>query len=501
VHEEEFWQILDEGDSVNVLETRHEADAAQAREIYPVLLCGGSGTRLWPLSRAAYPKQLLPLISDRTMLQETALRTANSFFAPPLIIGNEEHRFFIAEQLADLGMEPFRIVLEPARRNTAPALAVAALLLTARNPAAIMFVQPSDHLIADVAALRQLVKQAIPAASNGNLVAFGITPTRAETGYGYIEAGTPMDDIEGVRALARFVEKPDRASAEAYVDDGGFLWNSGIFLLPAAEYLDELGRLNPEIVDACRSAIERGRDDDAFFHLDSDAFACAPSISIDYAVMERTTRAAVVPAEIDWNDIGSWHALMGAHPSDDDGNVLYGDVMADDVHNSYIRTDGHLVAAIGLDNVVIVATDDALLVASADRCAEVGRIVETLSKDNRPETSHHLRVHRPWGFYQTVDLGERFQVKRIMVKAGAQLSLQMHFHRAEHWIVVSGTARITCDGETRLLRENESTYIPQGTTHRLENPGRLPLHLIEVQSGAYLGEDDIVRFEDSYGRS
>ncbi|HUD53103.1 mannose-1-phosphate guanylyltransferase/mannose-6-phosphate isomerase [Parvibaculum sp.] len=487
---------------MNVLDLRRNADEAPARHIYPVLLCGGSGTRLWPLSRSAYPKQLLPLLSDRTMLQETAARTADDpLFGRPLVIANEEHRFLIAEQLLEIGVEPWRIVLEPTRRNTAPALAAAALLLIAEDPGAIMFVEPSDHLIADVEAFRNVVHLATPAAAHGHLVTFGIAPTRPETGYGYIESGNGLEEYAGVHALSRFVEKPDGDTAQTYIESGAYHWNSGIFLLPAVEYLKELERLQPGVVDACRRAVEKGRDDKSFFHLDEKAFAASPNISIDYAVMEHTDRAAIVPAEMGWNDVGSWHALMDAHPRDADGNVLHGDVMAEGVSNCYIRSDGRLVAALGLDNVIVVSTEDALLVASADRCGDVGRMVETLSRDNRSETAHHKRVYRPWGFYQTVDLGDRFQVKRIMVKPGAQLSLQMHFHRAEHWVVVSGTARITCDGKTQLLRENESTYIPQGMTHRLENPGRLPLHLIEVQSGAYLGEDDIVRFEDNYGRN
>jgi len=475
--------------------------ATHMRQIYPVLLCGGSGTRLWPLSRSSYPKQLLPLVSDKTMLQETALRTVDPLFASPLIIGSEEHRFHIAEQLKKISVEPWRIVLEPCRRNTAPALAAAALLLVARDPKAIMFVQPSDHLIADVAALRHAVLEAAPAAALGHLVTFGIAPTHPETGYGYIEAGRPLEEVAGVHRLERFVEKPDRATAEIYFRGGTFHWNSGIFLLPAAEYLAELDLLRPEIVRACAGAIASGHDDDHFFHLDEAAFASSPGISIDYAVMEQTTHAAVMPADFGWNDIGSWHALMSAQPRNDDDNVLHGDVIAEDVSGSYIRTEGPLVAALGLNDIVVIATEDAILVTSADRCADVGHMVDALSKNNRTESTHHRRVYRPWGFYQTVDFGDRFQVKRIMVKPGAQLSLQMHYHRAEHWIVVSGTARITCGEETKLLRENESTYISPGTTHRLENPGRLPLHLIEVQSGAYLGEDDIVRFEDCYGRA
>ncbi|WP_367273697.1 mannose-1-phosphate guanylyltransferase/mannose-6-phosphate isomerase [Parvibaculum sp.] len=490
---------------MNIMErsgaAKSDTAVGSGRQIYPVILCGGSGTRLWPLSRSSYPKQLLPLISDKTMLQETAIRTADPLFASPLVIGGEDHRFHIAEQLAQIGVEPWRIMLEPCRRNTAPALAAAALLLVARDPKAIMFVQPSDHLIADVAALRQAVLRAAPAAALGHLVTFGIAPTRPETGYGYIEADGGIDGIDGVHKLKRFVEKPDQPTAETYFRSGGFHWNSGIFLLPAAEYLAELDRLHPEIVRACAGAIAAGQDDDRFFHLDEKAFSSSPGISIDYAVMEHTDHAAVMPSEFGWNDIGSWHALMDAQPRDDDGNVLHGDVIAEDVSGSYIRTEGPLVAALGLSDIVVIATEDAILVTSADRCADVGHMVEALSKNNRTESSHHRRVYRPWGFYQTVDFGDRFQVKRIMVKPGAQLSLQMHYHRAEHWIVVSGTARITCGEETKLLRENESTYISQGTTHRLENPGRLPLHLIEVQSGAYLGEDDIVRFEDCYGRT
>lgn len=429
------------------------------------------------------------------------MRTADPLFSSPLVIGGEEHRFHIAEQLAQIGVEPWRIVLEPCRRNTAPALAAAALLLVARDPKAIMFVQPSDHLIADAAALCGAILQAAPAAALGHLVTFGITPTRPETGYGYIEAGASLEGISSIYNLERFVEKPDLATAETYFRGGSFHWNSGIFLLPAAEYLAELDRFHPEIVRACAGAIASGHDDDRFFHLDETAFASSPGISVDYAVMEKTVHAAVMPVDFGWNDIGSWHALMGALPRDDDGNVLHGDVIAEDVSGSYIRTEGPLVAALGLSDIVVIATEDAILVTSADRCADVGHMVDALSKNNRTESMHHRRVYRPWGFYQTVDFGDRFQVKRIMVKPGAQLSLQMHYHRAEHWIVVSGTARITCGEETKLLRENESTYISPGTTHRLENPGRLPLHLIEVQSGAYLGEDDIVRFEDSYGRT
>lgn len=467
--------------------------------IHPVILSGGSGTRLWPLSRQSYPKQLLPLMSERTMLQETVARTASDpSFAAPIVVCSEEHRFLIAEQLQEIGVEPRRIVLEPVARNTAPAAAIAALLLVAEEPDAVMLVQPSDHHIADAPAFRKAVTAAAAATTRDLLCTFGIRPTRAETGYGYIAPGKPVEDAEGISHIDRFVEKPSIEDAERYVAQGSYHWNSGIFLMPAALYLDELRRLQPKMVEACERAIAEGRNDLDFFRLESDRFGQAPSLSIDHAVMEHTDRASMAPVEMGWSDIGSWRSLREVKKSDEAGNVLEGDVILDRVRNSYIRGDGHLVAAIGVDNLIVVATDDVILVANSDLSADVGKFVSRLR--NRPERLHHTRVYRPWGFYQTVDIGERFQVKRIMVKPGAKLSLQMHHHRAEHWVVVSGTAKTTCNGETRLLHENEATYIPVGCAHRLENPGKVPLHLIEVQSGAYLGEDDIVRFDDSYGR-
>lgn len=469
-------------------------------QIHPVILSGGAGTRLWPLSRAAYPKQLLPLVSERTLLQETAARNLSDVgFAAPLLICNDEHRFLVDEQLRQVGIDPQAILLEPLARNTGPAIAAAAFWLLDRDPDALMLVQPSDHVIADPGAFHRAVMQGLAAAQAGRLVTFGVKPSRPDTGYGYIQSGHALE-TDGVFAVNRFVEKPDRDTAQRFLQSGAFHWNSGIFLLSARTFLEELDRINPAMLKACEQAVRDGKEDLSFFRLSSGPFGEAPSLSIDHAVMEHTARAAVVPVDMAWSDVGSWHALREIGRTNEDGNVLQGDVLAERVTNSYIRSEGRLVAAIGLDNVIIVATDDAVLVADADSATQVSGLVAKLRKSNRSEPDHHITGYRPWGNYRKVDAGERFQVKRITVKPGAKLSLQKHYHRAEHWVVVHGTAMVQRGEERMLVRENESVYIPIGTEHRLENPGKVPLQLIEVQSGPYLGEDDIVRVEDTYGR-
>ncbi len=471
-------------------------------QIHPVILSGGAGTRLWPLSRAAYPKQLLPLVSERTLLQETAARNLNDVgFARPLLICNDEHRFLVDEQLRQIGVEAQAILLEPQARNTGPAIAAAALWLLSRHPNALMLVQPSDHVIAEPAAFHRAVMQGLAAAQSGYLVTFGVKPNRADTGYGYIQGGDAVPEADGVFSVSRFVEKPDSETAQRFLQSGLFYWNSGIFLLSARSYVDELTRINPAMLAACESAVEAGQEDLTFFRLAERPFAEAPSLSIDHAVMEHTPRAAVVPVDMAWSDVGSWHALRDISHPDGAGNVLQGDVLAERMTNSYIRSEGQLVAAIGLDNVVVVATDDAVLVANASCAGQVSGLVSALRQAKRSEPDQHITGYRPWGNYRRVDAGERFQVKRITVKPGAKLSLQKHYHRAEHWVVVRGTAIVQRGEERMLVRENESVYIPIGTEHRLENPGKVPLQLIEVQSGAYLGEDDIVRVEDSYGRA
>ncbi len=484
-------------DTVSTLEKFHEEGSAQ---IHPVILSGGAGTRLWPLSRASYPKQLLKLSSQRTMLQDTVARgLIDVGFAAPLLVCNEDHRFLVDDQLQQIGIKPQAILLEPKARNTGPAIAAAALWLLARDPDALMLVQPSDHVIASPADFHRGVMRGLAAAQEGRLVTFGIKPGRPDSGYGYIQSGEALSD--GVFGVDRFVEKPDRETAQRFLDSGAFFWNSGIFLLSARAYLGELSRINPAMLDACERAVRDGQEDLAFFRLSAEPFGEAPSLSIDHAVMEHTSRAAVVPVDMAWSDVGSWPALRDIAKADGDGNVLQGDVLAERMTNSYVRSEGRLVAAVGLDNVVVVATDDAVLVADANSAAEVSGIVSKLRGQNRSESQQHVTCHRPWGHYRSVDAGDRFQVKRITVKPGAKLSLQKHYHRAEHWVVVHGTAMVQRGEERMLVRENESVYIPIGTEHRLENPGKLPLQLIEVQSGPYLGEDDIVRVSDSYGRT
>ncbi|WP_147653671.1 mannose-1-phosphate guanylyltransferase/mannose-6-phosphate isomerase [Vulcaniibacterium gelatinicum] len=462
----------------------------------PVILSGGSGTRLWPLSREAYPKQFLPLVGSDSLLQATWHRVAPLATAAPLVVANEEHRFMVAEQLREAGCETGTILLEPVGRNTAPAIAVAALEAMALGGDPLLLVLPSDHVIADVARFHAAVRQARPAAEEGRLVTFGIVPAGPETGYGYIRAAAG----EGVRAVEAFVEKPDADTAAGYVASGAYFWNSGMFLFRASRYLQELARFRPQMLAACREAHAKARRDPDFVRLDREAFAASPSDSIDYAVMEKTDAAAVLPLAAGWNDVGSWSALWAIAGQDADGNAHRGDVIAQDCRNTLAWSDGRLLALLGLDDVVVVDTADAVLVARKDRVQDVKGIVATLKQRQRPEAAVHRRVYRPWGSYDAVDAGERFQVKRITVKPGAALSLQMHHHRAEHWVVVKGTARVTCGDEVLLLSENQSTYIPIGVRHRLENPGKVPLELIEVQSGSYLGEDDIVRYDDVYGR-
>jgi mannose-1-phosphate guanylyltransferase / mannose-6-phosphate isomerase len=470
--------------------------------IHPVILSGGSGTRLWPMSRTLYPKQLLSLLGRESLLQQTVRRVAErACFAPPLLVANEEHRFIIAEQLREIGIVPHSMLLEPVGRNTAPAACIAALVLSEAEPDPLMLVMPSDHTIRDVGAFVVALDRAATAARAGALVSFGIAPERAETGYGYIRRGTKLDGADEVFAIAEFVEKPNRQEAEQYVKSGEHSWNSGIFLFPARLYLDELERLQPDMVAACRRALDAAQRDSDFIRLGREAFSDCPSDSIDYAVMEQTRRAAVVPVSMGWSDVGSWDALWEMSDKDPNGNSVEGNVVAEETRNCYLRSEAGLVAAVGIEDLVVVKTADAVMVAPRNRTQDVRKLVARLVKDRRDEAETLPTVHRPWGSYTSLHNGHRVQVKHIMVKPGGKLSLQMHHHRAEHWVVVHGTAKIRRGDEEMMLSEDQSTYIPIGTAHRLENPGKIPLHLIEVQSGSYLGEDDIIRLEDSYGRS
>ncbi|WP_018868249.1 MULTISPECIES: mannose-1-phosphate guanylyltransferase/mannose-6-phosphate isomerase [unclassified Thioalkalivibrio] len=467
-------------------------------ELQPVILAGGTGTRLWPVSRSHYPKQFLPLTGEQTLLQQTVTRLEGLHTASPLLLANVEHRFLAAEQLRAIGIEQARILLEPEGRNTAPAIALAALQARAEGRDPLLLVLAADHHIGDGDAFKAAVGRAVALAEAGYLVTFGIVPVTPETGYGYIQQGESLGEA-GAR-VARFVEKPDAATAREYLSQGDYLWNSGMFVFRASQYLQELERFEPEIVTACQTALEGAREDLDFLRVEPESFARAPNISVDYAVMERTDRAAVTPLAAGWSDIGSWSALAGVRGTDAQGNTLRGDCLLEDSEGCVVDADGLLVAGIGLRNLAVVATRDAVLVADRDRVQDVKRIVERLKSDNRSEHVDHPAVYRPWGCYECVDVGRRYQVKRITVKPGAKLSLQMHHHRAEHWVVVSGTARVRNGEETYLVTENQSTYVPIGQIHSLENPGAIPLELIEIQSGSYLGEDDIVRLEDLYGR-
>lgn len=460
-------------------------------------MCGGSGTRLWPLSRSQFPKQFLPLVNETSMLQDTLDRLPSEHQAP-VFICNEEHRFLVAEQVKQVKCSDATILLEPQGRNTAPAVALAALNALSENKDALLLVLAADHVIKDTVKFHQAIDIAAVSAQQGKLVTFGIVPTHAETGYGYIKQGD--ENGHDTYQVAKFVEKPNEETAQQYLDTGEYLWNSGMFLFKASRYVEELTKFRPDILAACQEAMTKVEKDLDFMRPDSEAFLRCADESIDYAVMEKTADAVVVPLDAGWSDVGSYAALWEVSQQDSDRNVLKGDVIAHDTVNSYIHSQNKLITTLGVDNLVVIDTPDAVLVADKNKVQNVKDIVQKLKENNRSETKLHREVYRPWGKYDSVDSGDRFQVKRITVNPGAKLSVQMHHHRAEHWIVVSGTAKVTLDDDTILLSENQSTYIPIGVVHALENPGKLPLEMIEVQSGSYLGEDDIVRFEDKYGR-
>ncbi len=467
--------------------------------IVPVILSGGSGTRLWPLSRALRPKQLLSLVSESTMIQDTVSRLNGiDQLAAPIVVCNKEHRFMIAEQMRSIDINPAAIILEPFGKNTAPAVAISAIkTLQIFGDDAVMLVLPADHVIQNTSAFHRAIEAAKQAAMENKLVTFGIVPNSPETGYGYIKAATSNDNIKPVE---QFVEKPDKETAESYIKQGDYFWNSGMFMFKASTYLNELEKFNQEMLSASKTSLEKGSDDLDFIRLDKNSFEKCPSDSIDYAVMEKTDQAVVVPVDIGWNDIGSWTALWEVGQSDERGNVTHGDVCVVDSNNSYIHSETRLVSAVGVSDHVIVETADAVLVAHKDSAQNVKDIVDELKATKREEALVPHKVYRPWGTYECIDCEDRFQAKRIMVKPGARLSLQLHHHRAEHWIIVQGTAKVTCGDKEFIMSENESTYIPLGEKHRLENTGKIPLELIEVQTGSYLGEDDIVRFDDVYGR-
>lgn len=467
--------------------------------LVPVILCGGSGTRLWPLSRETYPKQFLQLHGESTLLQQTMQRLDGlDNLCSALLVCNETSRFIAAEQLRAIGIDNAEILLEPVRRNTAPAIASAALQTLAGGNDALLLVLPSDHLIENLPAFQEAVKIGQQAAMNGDLVTFGITPTCAETGYGYIRIGNPI--ASGTQAVLEFVEKPDRTHAEQYLASGLHYWNSGMFLFRASRYIEELERYEPAILAACRDAVHRAKRDLNFIRLDQQAYSTSPNIAIDYAVMERTERASMVPLDANWSDIGSWASVWDSADKDAVRNATHGDVLLHDCQDCLVHGTTRLITAVGMHNTVIVETADALLVMNTEHAQDTRKVVADLLLRQRSEVIHHRQVFRPWGSYDSIGEGSRFQVKRICVKPGAKLSLQMHHHRAEHWVVVTGTAKVTNGDKEYLLTENQSTYIPLGVVHSLENPGKIPLELIEIQSGAYLGEDDIVRLQDRYGR-
>lgn len=471
--------------------------------IHPIILCGGSGTRLWPMSRSGYPQHLLaPLLGRDSLLQQTVQRVVDrEDFAPPLLVANEEHRFIIAEQLREIAVLPSALVLEPVGRNTAPAACIAALMLMQVEPDALMLLMPSDQAIEDVDPLIDAVRRAVSAARSGSLVSFGITPTRPETGYGYIRCGAELEGVEGVFSVAEFVEKPGLEQAKEFVASNEHFWNSGIFLFSPRAYLEELRSLQPEMVRACHKALTSSRRDTDFIRLDKESFTAVSGESIDYAVMEHTRHASVVPIGVGWSDVGSWDALWEISPKDAQMNSIQGNVVAEDTRNCYLRSEAELLAVIGIENLVVVATEDAVMVAPRNGAQQVRKLVARLRSERRAEADEPSTVHRPWGTFTSLHYGHRVQVKHIMVKPGGKLSLQLHHHHAEHWVVIQGTAKIRRGDQEMMLTEDQSTYIPVGIPYRLENPGKIPLHLIDVQSGSYLGEDDVVSLEDSYGRS
>ena len=470
--------------------------------LIPVILSGGVGSRLWPLSREYYPKQLLALVGDNTLLQDTSSRLKGlPQLDKPIVVCNEVHRFLVAEQLREIGQPAQRIILEPVGRNTAPAVAIAAFHALIHDKDATLLVLPADHVIKQAETFRQVVAEAYPLAQEDSLVTFGIVPSHPETGYGYIKTEDVLiPDTEAFK-VAQFVEKPDLETAQRYVESGDYYWNSGMFMFKAQRFLQELQKFNPDMYGACRQAVENAIEDIDFLRLDEAAFKLSPSDSIDYAVMEKTQDAVVLPLDAGWSDVGSWSSLWEISEQDAQGNVCHGDVLTQNVKNCYLRSEHRLIAAIGLEDHVVIETADAVMISHKDQVQDIKNIVGQLKQQNREEVNLHRKVHRPWGTYENIDVESRFQVKRIMVKPGACMSLQMHYHRSEHWIVVKGTAKVTCGEEVFIVTENQSTYIPLGTKHRLENPGKVPLEIIEVQSGGYLGEDDIVRFDDNYGRT
>ena len=467
----------------------------------PVILSGGSGSRLWPLSRKQYPKQFLALTGVDTLFQQTIKRLAFEGMQAPVLVCNKEHRFIVNDQLKAQHLASQALILEPFGRNTAPAVAVAALQLVAQGRDELLLILPADHVLEDQKAFQRALALATLAAERGEMVLFGIPALRPETGYGYIKSGADNNLPDGVTRVQEFVEKPDETRAQQFVESGDYYWNSGMFLFRASRYLEELQRHEPDIYDTCLLALERSALDGDTINIDAATFACCPDNSIDYAVMEKTTRACVVPLSAGWNDVGSWSSIWDVHEKDADGNVTKGDVVVHNSRNCLVHGNGKLVSVIGLDDIVVVETKDAMMIAHRDHVQDVKKVVNQLDELGRSETQNHCQVFRPWGSYDSVDMGGRFQVKHITVNPGATLSLQMHHHRAEHWIVVTGTAEVTCDDKVFLLTENQSTYIPMTSVHRLSNPGKIPLEIIEVQSGSYLGEDDIERLDDVYGRS